>query len=79
VGSSAGLDAVRRKSCHFPCRELNPGRPAGNIVCLPTELSQLYSLNRYYINVFYAFRITSQHNQKEYEYQISTIQSLLHY
>jgi hypothetical protein len=42
VGPRAGLNAVvvKRKSPN-PCREWNPGRPARNLVTVPTELSRL--------------------------------------
>jgi hypothetical protein len=38
VGTKAGVDAVKRKISHFPCRELNPGRPARSLVSILTEI-----------------------------------------
>jgi len=44
MGLRATLDAVakRKKSHHGPCRELNTGRPARNLVSILTELHLLY-------------------------------------
>jgi hypothetical protein len=44
VGPRAGLDAVVKRKILIPYRESNLGRPARNLVAIPTELSRL--LNR---------------------------------
>jgi len=43
VGPRSGLDAVAKgkKSHHFHCRELNPGRPAHSLVSVVTKLPRI--------------------------------------
>jgi hypothetical protein len=48
VGPRAVLDTVvkkkKRKSHHYPCRELNPGRPAHSLISILTELPRFQKL-----------------------------------
>jgi hypothetical protein len=41
VDPRAGSDAIETIKISGPCRELNPGRPAGILVTVPTELSHM--------------------------------------
>jgi hypothetical protein len=38
-----GLDAVEKRKICCRCKEPNPGRPAGSLVAIPTELSRLHA------------------------------------
>jgi hypothetical protein len=44
VGPSAGMGTMEKRNPTFTCRESNPGRPAGNLVSIMTELSRLRQL-----------------------------------
>jgi hypothetical protein len=45
MGPSASLEAVakKKKSHHYNCQELNPGRQARSLVFIMTELQRLLS------------------------------------
>jgi hypothetical protein len=38
--SRSGRDGEKKKSHHCPCRELNPIRPAHNLVSIPTNIRE---------------------------------------
>jgi len=49
MGPKTCLDAVakRRKSHHYPCRELNPGHEAPSLVTMITEILRLNFIHAY--------------------------------
>jgi hypothetical protein len=43
MGPRVGLDAVEKRKICCRCKKSNPGRSAGSLVAIPTELSRLHA------------------------------------